>query len=54
MENIDDFATCKLTNITSANSKRPHQKPVFLNNGTSVSHFERRKKEQIFASLKII
>ena len=45
MANIDDFTTCKLTNITSANSKKPHQKPLFSNNDKSVRCFEKKRPD---------
>ena len=50
MENIGDFTTRKSTNITSANSKQPRQKP---NNGKSDRHFE-KKEDQMVISLEII
>ena len=47
MENIDDFTTCKLTNITSANSKKPDQNLLFSNNSKSVNRFERKRRPDI-------
>ena len=46
-ENTDDVTKCKSTNIASANSKKPHQKPLFSNNGKSISHFDRKRRPDI-------
>ena len=42
-ENTDDVAKCKSTNLASLNSKKPHRKPLFSNNGKSISRFERKR-----------
>ena len=54
MENIDDFTTCESRNVTSANSKKPCQNPLFSNNDKFWSVILKEKEDQMFVSLKII
>ena len=44
MKNKYDFPTCKSVNITSFNSTKSHQMPLFSNNGKTVSDFVRKRR----------